>query len=412
MKAYVEAYGCTLNFGEAREIEALLSGSGWSIVNSSEEADLAVLTTCVVVDKTERAMMKRLKELGSVPKLVVTGCMATACRGKAESIVPDAVFVAPADLARMAEVIHAQGDADVESGIEKGAYGIVPIATGCLGNCSYCITRLARGQLRSRPVRNIVNSVRRMVSSGPREMRITAQDTAAYGADNGSSLPELVDRICSLDGDFRLRIGMMNPKSVLPQVDAIVRMYDNQKVFKFLHLPLQSASDRMLREMGRGYTLSDFERIVSQVRTAHPDISFSTDLIVGYPGETEEDHERNKKAVSELMPDIVNVTKFSSRPGTKAALSGPVVPGGRAKEWSREITRIRFKVALDVNKSWIGRAVTALSTETGKNSTTLFRTSEYRQVVVPGNHPLGEYHAVKISGATSTYLRGELEDAK
>lgn len=410
MRAYVEAYGCTLNFGEAREIEDLLSGSGWSIVRSSEEADLAVLATCVVVDKTERAMMKRLKELSNVPQLVVTGCMAAACREKAESVVPDAVFVRPADLGRIAEVVRADGTAVLESSVEGSSYGIVPIATGCLGSCSYCITKLARGVLRSRPQKMVVDTVRRMVSSGPREIRIAAQDTAAYGADIGSSLPALVEEISAIEGDFRFRIGMMNPRSVLPQVEAVALMYRRPKVFKFLHLPLQSASDSVLSEMERGYTVDEFKRIVSQVRSAHPTLSFSTDLIVGYPGETEDDHQQNKRAVSELAPDVVNVTKFSPRPGTKAAFSSHMVAGGEAKERSREITRIRFKVALDINMSWVGRNVNALATERGKDLTTLFRTDEYRQIVVPGEHPIGEFHPVKITGATSTYLRGKLGD--
>src|SRR4030067_975302 len=213
MRAYVEAFGCTLNFGESRESEDLLSGKGWSIVQSPEDSDLAVRSTCVVVEKTERAMVKRLAELRTVPKLIVTGCMATACREKAERVVPGAVFLHPGDLERMAEVIRTESRFSSPSKVERESYGIVPIATGCLGSCSYCITRLARGELKSRPLESIVGSVRDMVSAGPREIRLTAQDTAAYGADIGSSLPALVDGICGIPHDFRLRVGMMNPKN-------------------------------------------------------------------------------------------------------------------------------------------------------------------------------------------------------
>ncbi|OGS43116.1 MAG: hypothetical protein A3K76_03655 [Euryarchaeota archaeon RBG_13_57_23] len=412
MRAYVEAYGCTLNFGESREVEDLLASKGWSIVQSPDEADLAVLATCVVVEKTERAMVKRLAELRTVPKLIVTGCMATACREKVQSLVPDAVFVGPGDLGRMAEVTRTESGLSSPSKVERESYGIVPIATGCLGNCSYCITRLARGELKSRRFDDIVGTIHDMVSTGPREIRLTAQDTAAYGADIGSSLPALVDGICGVPHDFRLRVGMMNPKNVLPKLQLVTNMYLQPKVFKFLHLPLQSASDRILSEMDRGYTLADFKHIVTEARAVSPAISFSTDLIVGYPGETEEDHEMNLRAVAETEPDIVNVTKFSSRPGTKAAMSGPKVVGWKAKDWSREITDLRFRVAMGRNSTWIGGRVVALSTEKGKKGSTIFRTDEYRQVVVKGVHQLGGFHTLRVTDATATYLRGELEDSE
>lgn len=411
MRAYVEGYGCTLNFGEAREIEDLLASNGWDLVGSPEEADLAVLATCVVVDKTERAMVKRLKELGTVPRLIVTGCMATACREKAENLVPQAEFVGPGDLTRMAEVIRTGAAHGHGRKIERDSYGIVPIATGCLGSCSYCITRLARGGLRSRPFESIVGVVNDMVSEGPREVRLTAQDAAAYGVDIGTSLPSLVTSICEIPRDFRLRVGMMNPKSVLPILGPVADMYLLPKIFKFLHMPVQSGSDRLLSDMQRGYTAADFRRIVKAVRAVCPDVSFSTDLIVGYPGETESDHELNLKIISDTEPDIVNVTKFSSRPGTKAALSGPKVLGALAKDRSREITVLRFGVALARNRAWIGREVTALATERGKNGSTLFRTDEYRQIVVKGSHELGRYRSITVTDATKTYLRGELEDS-
>ena len=409
MRAYVEAYGCTLNIGESREIEDLLASRGWSIVHSPEEADLAVLATCVVIEKTELAMLKRLRELRTVPRLIVTGCMATILREKAESVAPEAVFVPPGDLGLLADLTGPAISPLPPSRIERESFGIVPIATGCLGSCSYCITRFARGELKSRPVEGVVNTVRDLVSAGPREVQLTAQDTAAYGADIGRTLPELVAEICEIPSDFRLRIGMMNPRSVLSLMDAIASMYHHPKVFKFLHLPIQSGSDRILREMCRGYTLSDFKAIVAKVRAVSPVVNLSTDLIIGYPGETDEDHRMNMRAISDTEPDIVNVTKFSSRPGTKAALSDAKVAGWKAKERSRDITELRFRIALEKNRTWVSEKVIAMATERGKNGSTIFRTNEYRQVVVPGGHSLGRYRSLRITDATPTYLRGELE---
>jgi len=205
---------------------------------------------------------------------------------------------------------------------QRNSYGIVPIATGCLGNCAYCITKIARGDLSSRHPSGIIESVRSLASSGPIEIQLTGQDTAAYGLDIGTDLPSLVREICAIPGDFRLRVGMMNPRSALPIVKQISDAYAEQKVFKFLHLPVQSASDEILAHMERGYRVADFRMFVDAVRKVVPEMTLSTDIIVGYPGEKEEDHMANLDLIREVKPDIVNVTRFSPRPGTRAAEEG------------------------------------------------------------------------------------------
>ena len=410
MKAYVEAYGCTLNFGESREVEALLRERGWELVEEADDADLVVLATCVVIETTERAMLKRLEELSGARRLIVTGCMASASREKAERLVPNAWFVAPGDMSSLSALIEEAGPPLPRRAARSGSYGIVPIATGCVGTCSYCITRLARGVLKSRGSRRIKDAVFGEVSAGPKEIRLTAQDTAAYGRDTGSDLPSLVREICQIPADFRLRIGMMNPRSVLPIAGRIADMYLEPKVFKFLHLPVQSASDRLLEQMERGYTVSDFRSIVGRVRGVSPPLTLSTDLIVGYPGETDADHRQNLALLSEIRPDIVNVTRFSARPGTKAAAADDMVIGRKAKERSREITELRFKVAEEVNRKWIGRRIKALSTEMGKKDSTILRNDEYKQIVVPEMLPLGRYFTVRIEGVTPAHLVAKRTD--
>jgi threonylcarbamoyladenosine tRNA methylthiotransferase CDKAL1 len=407
MKAYVEAYGCTLNFGESREIEDFLSSKGWDLVSEPDDSDLVILATCVVIETTERAMLKRVKALSGSRRLIITGCMATACREKAEQLAPHALFFAPGDIESLSRMIDGTTMLQPTRERERESYGIVPIATGCRGTCSYCITRLARGELRSRLPARILDAVRKEASRGSKEIQLTAQDTAAYGCDIGTDLPALVDEICRVPLDFRLRIGMMNPKSALQAKERIAEMYLQKKVFKFLHLPVQSASDRLLEHMERGYNVDDFRSIVERVRGRVPRLTLSTDLIVGYPGETDSDHRRNLSFVSELRPDIVNVTRFSARPGTKAASSGGRVVGWRAKDRSREITDLRFKVAEDRNRIWVGEVVTALSTEKGKGKSTILRNDEYKQIVVPEMLPLGRYFEVTIKDATPTYLVGE-----
>jgi threonylcarbamoyladenosine tRNA methylthiotransferase CDKAL1 len=407
MKAYVEAYGCALNFGESREIEDLLADNGWEIVREPEDADLAILVTCVVIEATEREMLKRVKQLSRSKRLLVTGCMATACREEVERLAPNALLMPPGSPGMLAQIVDGIEPVPKGAGLSRDSFSIVPIATGCRGSCSYCITRLARGELTSRAAAGIIEAVRRAATDGPREIQLTAQDAAAYGADIGSDLPKLVSGICCLPLDFRLRVGMMNPKSAKPLVEGLMEMYLEPKVFKFLHLPVQSASDRLLEDMERGYSLADFKTIVEKVRECVPDITLSTDIIVGYPGETPADHRSNLRLISDLKPDIVNVTRFSPRPGTKASKAEDQVVGWKTKDRSREITKLRFEVAAAKNLHWVGTRARALSTERGKEKTTILRNDEYKQIVLPQVLPLGRFFDVEIVGATPTYLVGK-----
>ena len=410
MRAYVESYGCTLNRGEACEIEESLLSLGWTMVPDPSEADVSVLVACVVIEATERKMLKRLKELSALGrKVVVTGCLATARTDEARRISPDADFIAPGDvdafetlLGRAAPVVE-PGGATEETGV-----AIVPIATGCKGVCNYCITKLARGDLRSRVPEAVIARVAEVSSSGPVECRITAQDTAVYGADIGEDLVELVRGICDLENDFRLRLGMMNPDSVTPILDRLPELYADPRVFKFLHLPVQSASDRLLDDMGRRYTLAEFERAVSAFRAVAPESTLSTDIIVGYPGESDDDHEANLELIRRVQPDIVNVTRYSPRPGTEAFRLGRGVVGWKAKDRSRALTEARFEVSLSRNDRLVGVERRALATERGKNDSTILRTDDYRQVVVREVLPLRRYYQLMIHDATPTYLIGSL----
>ena len=409
MRAYVESYGCTLNQGEASEIADLLRSHGWDFAASPEGADIAILVACVVIESTERKMLRRVKALSSAPRLIVTGCMATARKDAATALAPSAELVPPGDFDRLSDIIGIVGDPKPSDAWNEAGFAIVPIATGCLGRCAYCITRLARGPICSRPPADIVAKVAGLTADGPREVRLTSQDAASYGYDAGSDLIELLDHICRIESDFRLRLGMMNPSNALPIVDRLAERYQEPRIFGFLHLPLQSASDRLLESMERGHTVAQFEGIVSRMRSRVPELTLSTDVIVGYPGETESDHEANLSMIRRLRPDIVNVTRFSPRPGTKAAEQGGSVIGRVAKRRSRELTGVRFEISQDINERLIGRSMTALATEKGRGSSTILRNDAYKQIVVGEEVSLRRFHEVTIVDATPTYLIGAIE---
>ncbi len=303
MKVFVEAYGCTQNYGEARLMQVALAGKGHAIAASEADADAHVIVTCTVIDATERRMARRMLELAAYGKpLVVAGCMAAAQRERVRALVPRAKLLPPRKWPQIAELLDAEtacGDRAAE--LETQAFGwhdaIVPIAQGCAGRCTYCITRVARGRVSSYPIDDLVAQVKRHVDRGVKEIKLTGQDTAAYGIDTGTNLPALLEAIDEIPGDFRVRVGMADPLTVCRIVDELVAAYASEKVFKFLHLPVQSGDDAILEAMRREYTVAQFEEIVEKFRRVYPELTLSTDVIVGFPGETEEQFERTMDLV-------------------------------------------------------------------------------------------------------------------
>src|SRR5437899_8275049 len=313
----VEAYGCTQNYGEARLMQEALLGSGHTITTEEADADAHVLVTCTVVETTERKMARRMEELAVYEKpFVVAGCMAAAQRDRVQSIVPRAKLLPPRKWPQIVELLGAGtacGDRAAE--IESTSFGwrdaIVPIAQGCAGRCTYCITRVARGRVASYPIDRIVAEVRRHVDHGVREIKLTGQDTAAYGLDTGTNLAALLRAIAEVPDEFRVRGGMAAPLTVYQIQEELVAAYASDKLFKFLHLPVQSGDDTILESMRRQYIVSEFEEIVRRFRRTFPEITLSTDAIVGFPGETEEQFEATMELVRRERTDTVNVTRCS-----------------------------------------------------------------------------------------------------
>jgi threonylcarbamoyladenosine tRNA methylthiotransferase CDKAL1 len=414
VKVYVEAYGCTQNYGEARLMQEALAGEGHALTTSEDDADAHVLVTCTVIEATERKMVRRIRALAGHEKpLVVAGCMAAAQRERVKALVPRAQLLPPR---KWPEIVHllgagtACGDRAAET--EAASFGwrdaIVPIAQGCAGRCTYCITRVARGAVKSYAMEDLVAQVRRNVERGAREIKLTGQDTAAYGRDTGTNLAELLRILAEVPGDFRIRVGMADPLTVYPIMDDLIEAFASEKVFKFLHLPVQSGDDGVLEAMRREYTVAQFEEAVAAFRRAFPALTLSTDVIVGFPGETEEQFEATMDLVRRVRPDIVNVTRFSARPGTPAAsLPDPIV-GWRVKNRSRRLTSLRFTLAREIHQAFVGDEVEVLVTEPGKEGTVLARTPEYRQVVLHEPATLGEFLRVRIDAARATDLFGHV----
>jgi len=386
-----------------------------SIAATAEEADIVVVNTCVVIKATELKIMKRMRRLQEEGKqLVVTGCMASVQSSEVMDEFPEALIIPPSSYGSFTGIVSERyGIGDINDDKIQWASNttfILPIAQGCLGHCSYCITRLARGGLRSYPIEELTQRAKNAVKEGAKELLVTAQDTACYGKDSDSNLVDLIEKLCCIEGDFKIRIGMMNPDSLRGQEGDLARIIGHKNVYKFLHLPVQTGSDRLLKVMGREYSVGEFEDQVRTIRQAVPRLTLSTDVICGFPGESDQDHRDSLEMLQSVRPNIVNVTRFSSRPGTAAESMRAQVVSRIAKDRSREIAKLRFEIASDINAKLIGECIEVIATEEGKTGTTICRDYAYVPVVIPIQLPLGSKIRTVVTESHPTHLVGRLID--
>ncbi len=407
---YFSTYGCTMNQGDTEILKALVARRH-EVVATPEESDAVVVNSCAVVGFTERKVLKEVKKHKLAGRRVIlTGCLPGA--NPASALASGADVVLP--LQRIAEInsaIEGKGCTKALPVIKPelpklrhsdSAIAIVAISEGCLGACSYCATRFARGRLRSFPVKSIVKEVEAALEQGYREIQLTSQDTAVYGRDISTTLPELLGELVDLPYEFRIRVGMMNPTYAREIFDELLDAYSSDKVYKFLHLPVQSGCNAVLRHMRRGYNVEDFVELVSDFRRRFPESTLSTDVIVGYPTESDEAFEKTYKLVEEIKPEILNITRFSPRPGTEAAKLRDIHDWIK-KERSRRLTALMQDIGLERNSRYRGRKLRVLVTKYGKNSTLLSRSDSYRQVVLKEGK-IGEFREVKIREIRPTYL--------
>ena len=408
---HIETYGCTSNRGESRRIERSLRDAGHRPVEGVEEADVAILNTCTVVEKTERNMLRRAEELESeTADLIVTGCMALA-QGEAFADLDVQVLhwedVPPA--VTNGECPTTTPDAEP---ILDGVVGILPIARGCMSNCSYCITKFATGRVDSPTVEENVEKARALVHAGAKELRVTGQDTGVYGWDTGErKLPELLDRICDIDGEFRVRLGMANPGGIHGIHGELAEVFaDNPKLYDFVHAPVQSGSDEVLEAMRRQHRVGKFREVVGTFEDRLDHWTLSTDFIVGFPTETETDFERSMDLLREVRPEKINVTRFSKRPGTDAAeMKG--LGGTTKKERSKAMSGLKREICTETHASMVGETHEVLAVEPGTGDSIKCRDEAYRQVIVTDaaerGVEVGEFLDVEVTAHEAMYCFGE-----
>jgi MiaB-like tRNA modifying enzyme len=414
---HIETYGCTSNRGETQQIEQALREGGHHPADGPEAADVAILNTCTVLEKTERNMLARAKELDkeTPADLVITGCMALAQGEEFQDADIDAEVLHWDDVPQY--VLNGECPTitpDTET-VLNGVVGILPIARGCMSDCSYCITKQATGKIESPSVEENVEKARALVHAGAKEIRITGQDTGVYGWDTNqgtSLLPELLDRICSdIDGDFRVRVGMANPKGLHGVREELARVFaEHDELYNFIHAPVQSGSDDVLADMRRQHAVSEYLEVVETLDDHLDYWTLSTDFIVGFPTEEPADHEASMALLRETRPEKINVTRFSKRPGTDAAdMKG--LGGQTKKDRSKEMSEAKMELMAEAYEEMVGHTSSVLLVEDGTDESLVGYDEAYRQVVIADAQErgleIGDTVDVEITSHNTVYAFGE-----
>ena len=418
-KIWVEAYGCSASFADSEMITGLIVNGGHTLAEDPSESDLNLIVTCSVKDATATKMIHRIKESQAKP-LVVAGCLPKAEMQTVEKFAQNASMMGPNSIGKTLQVIETTlngskiislEDTDVSKvGIPKvrlnPAVGIVEIASGCMSECTFCQTKLAKGDLQSYRIGDITRQVKQELADGCKEIWLSSTDNGCYGLDIGEDLSSLIDQVVQIPENFRIRVGMMNPM-FMPRIrDNLLKSFENNKVFRFLHVPVQSGSNDVLNNMKRGHTVETFKDVVRKFRAKFGPFTISTDIIIGYPTETKESFEETIELLKETTPDIVNISRYSRRPGTVAA-EMPQIDVAEVKRRSKQTTELINKISLENNRKWIGWKGDVLFDE-NSDSQTKGRNFAYKPIFVNEVTEIGQICTIKVVDATTHSLIGEI----
>jgi threonylcarbamoyladenosine tRNA methylthiotransferase CDKAL1 len=425
-KVWVEAYGCSASMADSEMISGLLKQAGYEITANQNESALNLIVTCSVKDRTEHRMLSRIARLTNSGKpLIVAGCLPKADRAKVELLNSSASLLGPIcidkspDAARSA-LAGTKLVALEDSPVSKvnlprirlnPAVSIVEIASGCMSQCSFCQTKLAKGALQSYRIGEIVRQIKCDIKSGCKEVWLSSTDNGCYGRDIDTNLVELLDACCAIEGSFKIRLGMMNPMYLPPILDKMVALFcKNDKMFKFVHIPVQSGSDRILKKMKRGHTAKTFINVVHAFRDKIPKMTICTDIIVGFPSESKDDFKETLDLIARSEPDIINISRYAARPGTEAyRWKGIRVESQVSKERSESVHALATKIARKRNSLWQDWQGEIVIDEIGK--VVQGRNYAYKPVVLSsstGDRQLGERVWVKVHSFSSFSLKANL----
>lgn len=445
-RVYIKTYGCQMNERDSQAVAALLRNKGYSIVSEEATADIILLNTCSV---REQAEQKAIGKAGYItakkrkkPNLIlgIMGCMA---QNKGDSLVdtlPDLDLVigtqkfhrVPDHLDNMIASMNGLGprpetivDIEEEAGSQNTikshmddgpkVSAFVSIMQGCNMKCSYCIVPKTRGAERARPMNEIVEEIQALADKGTKEVTLLGQIVNQYAVrefpfvDKKSPFVQLLEKVNAIEGIERIRF--TSPHPVGFKEDLIECYQRLPKLCEYLHFPMQSGSNSILKAMRRPYSIEKFRQIIEKLRVIRPDIYISTDIIVGFPGETDDDFEATRSAFEAIGFDMAYIFKYSVRPGTTAEPEGDPISKETKEERNQVLLDILSRSSLARNQSLVGTTQEVLLEGKAKRGDTMFigRTRGYRKVIVPASERLvGELVDVRITDVTVSSLNGEL----
>jgi tRNA-2-methylthio-N6-dimethylallyladenosine synthase len=431
---YLTTFGCQMNAHDSERIKGMLEELGLGEATAQEEADVLVFNTCTIREKPDQrfaahlAQARALKERDAEKVIAVGGCYAEAQRDRLFTLYPyvDVAF-GPGSIPHLGEWLGAGGH-----GVAAGAFGLdersfagrlpmrrerdfqawVQISMGCNSVCAYCIVPAVRGREQSRRPGEIIAEVTGLARDGVREVTLLGQNVNSYGRDVGSDFAELLRACDAVEGIRRIRFTSPHPKDFRAPV--IAAMAECEAVCEHAHLPLQSGSTRILKAMRRTYSRERYQRLADELRAGIPDLALTTDLIVGFPGETEQDFEETLSAVEEVGYDGAFTFVYSPRQGTEAATMPDQVPEEVKQERIERLIESVQRVAAVRNRERVGRVEEVLVEGPSRTDPAILRGRTRRNTTVnfTGSATAGELVGVRIEDASSTTLRGaQLEAA-
>jgi tRNA-2-methylthio-N6-dimethylallyladenosine synthase len=430
MKYFIKTFGCQMNFSDSERIAGKLEEIGYKSASNDKEADLIILNTCSVRQSAEDRVWgavnnyKKKKLYPRNSKIIVTGCIAKR-KKVVEKMDKVDIFLDIKDLNKLPKLLNQNGIQakntndyfQIKPKYQNSFTAYVPIMTGCDNFCSYCIVPFTRGRETSRPMEEILEEVKGLVKQGYKEIWLLGQNVNSYinherikselKTNKGSDFVILLEEINKLPGKFWIRFVSSHPKDMGDNLIKVIS--HNGHITPYVHLALQSGDNETLRKMNRHYTCEDYLKLVKKIRKAIPDVFLATDIIVGFPGETQKQFLNTVKIFKQARFSMVYINKYSPREGTASFKMKDNVSMAEKDRRAKELNRALSKIALDNNKKLVGRQLEVLIDGRAKDGLYIGKDKSYRSVKIKSEKDLiGQFIRVKIKKAFDYGLEGEI----
>ena len=407
VKIYIETYGCAVNQSDSELMAGILKDEGHEIINETKEAELIIINTCTVKNSAESKLYRALKKYED-KKIIIAGCIPQAEKSLIDNELKDysvigikqminAPLVVEETLKGNKIVILDRTDnkrLNLPKIRQNSTVEIIPINEGCVGSCNYCKTKHARGNIKSYFEKDIILQAKEAIKEGVKQIWLTSQEKGDYGLNNERNIIKLLDELLKIEGEFRVRLGMINPEHAKKYIKDLIRIMNDKNMFKFIHIPIQSGSNKVIKEMNRNYTREDFQGIVEELRKNVKGVRIATDIIVGYPTETDEDFEETYNLIEKLKIEVVNMSKYWKRLNTPAAKLHPL-PTKEVKERSIRIKKLFEDQARKEKEKYVGKEIEIL-TEDKKKGQVFARTNNYIIAILEEKEHVGIFKKLKV----------------